>query len=1118
MSAVLWNLNGQGDAKLLLHDTLEYLATFDIIVLVETLSETPLPLRDYTCFYLPAPQQGLRGYGSAIYVRDGLSGGISVWKQCSELSTLWLRCPGALFGLSQPVYMAACYLPPQGSQRLQRVSIQQRVADLSQQVAEAQRLGVVMLCGDFNAVAPAHLVGATHKSLHSALFEQLCASSGLQCFTGVVSGDTVFVPSFAARAHTAATRPDHVVGSPDVRRVLQSVWVNTSRLDSDHYPLEMTFHSSCVGASGFVDTAHVRSVPHVIWDSSLPYSSVLHDRKNQQPFTDIQQSLGEGHVAFAADRLMDMLQGAARVAGMRRAQTRLSKRTGMVVQHLRKPWFDDECRHLKQCVQQLRDAHAAADQLASARATFNRAIRRKKRAWGLQRLDTLVQQLKRSPHSFWQAFKAPAERLPANLRTPDAWTDSMRKALNPDPAPASGVGIMAGSPAPADGTALLAPITCGEVSAALGKLQNHKSAGLSGGPTELFRYAMAGVTTEDLACDVPALLAEILNGAFDRGEVPQSWNTVLVSPIFKRGDRTDTANYRPISVGDTYSKLYATVLNARLMAWLEEHGLRAPGQSGFRPHLGTSHQIFALQHFVQDSKRLRRPLYVCFVDFSKAYDRVPRHLLWQVMSSIGVPTKFVQAIQSMYNDLQCMVRVGGLVGPAFPSVIGVKQGCPLSPTLFGIFIDRLYFHLRHNAPGSGYVLGDGSLIPLLQYADDFLLVTHSPWDMKRMLRVVDDFMQVSGMLANVGPGKTEMIIFGLPCSQRHAEHNQRFCIGGHEIAIVSEYKYLGVVFHESKGCMTDVSLRRSRMQQATGGLRRMLARAGVPHSIALGLHLYDVVVRPVATYASAAWVPSLHGASHVTGNQLEKAHLDFLRVWCRLRPFTPSWALYRELGRLPIHFHCWSGLFTFWNQVVTAPNAGLWQRILRDAYSVGRWGDGVHRFLDRIHFQVTVDTPVDMAVFRDAILRTYDSVWEGLSGLPREAEDNVRLTTYYRWFDRGSWSRRPPYLHFGMSAQSLIAFMRFKLASHDLLIETGRWRDRIPRQSRICRRCHMHELDDERHLVFDCPVFEDLRRSYRQLFSARVGLSMPAFFAQPDQYSVVHFVLDCLHHIDSHCA
>ena len=130
----------------------------------------------------------------------------------------------------------------------------------------------------------------------------------------------------------------------------------------------------------------------------------------------------------------------------------------------------------------------------------------------------------------------------------------------------------------------------------------------------------------------------------------------------------------------------------------------------------------------------------------------------------------------------------------------------------------------------------------------------------------------------------------------------------------------------------------------------------------------------------------------------------------------------------------------------------------------------------------------------------------------------MRLTTYYRWFDRGSWSRRPPYLHFGMSAQSLIAFLRFKLASHDLLIETGRWRDRIPRPSRICRRCHMHELDDERHLVFDCPVFEDLRRSYRQLFYARVGLSMPAFFAQPDQYSVVHFVLDCLHHIDSHCA
>ena len=63
---------------------------------------------------------------------------------------------------------------------------------------------------------------------------------------------------------------------------------------------------------------------------------------------------------------------------------------------------------------------------------------------------------------------------------------------------------------------------------------------------------------------------------------------MLVSPVFKKGDRLDLANYRPISVSDALAKLDAVVLN-RLLPWLESHNLRAPTQAGFRPQLGTSH-------------------------------------------------------------------------------------------------------------------------------------------------------------------------------------------------------------------------------------------------------------------------------------------------------------------------------------------------------------------------------------------------------------------------------------------------------------------------------------------------------------------------------------------------
>ena len=145
-----------------------------------------------------------------------------------------------------------------------------------------------------------------------------------------------------------------------------------------------------------------------------------------------------------------------------------------------------------------------------------------------------------------------------------------------------------------------------------------------------------------------------------------------------------------------------------------------------------------------------------------------------------------------------------------------------------------------------------------------------------------------------------------------------------------------------------------------------------------------------------------------------------------------------------------------------------------------------------------------------------DCVWEGLGLLPREAEQNVRLTTYHRWFGKDSWGRRPSYLYFKTSAQRCSTFMRFKLGSHDLGIELGRWKHRVPRFERVCRRCDMHELDDERHMIFDCPVFEHLRRAHRHLFGRDVDLSMRNFFAHRDQHAVMSYMLDCLHYIRDH--
>ena len=165
-------------------------------------------------------------------------------------------------------------------------------------------------------------------------------------------------------------------------------------------------------------------------------------------------------------------------------------------------------------------------------------------------------------------------------------------------------------------------------------------------------------------------------------------------------------------------RLYAGILNARLLGHTEAQGLRAETQTGFRPGCSTVHQLFVLQHCIDKTKRAYRPLFACFLDLKGAYDRVQHAMLWQVLLRLGIYGEMLAAIKSVYRDKELSVNINGRVGPAVSFQIIVKQGCPLSPTLFGLFADGLHRYLQLYCPDDGFALADGILVPDLGYADD----------------------------------------------------------------------------------------------------------------------------------------------------------------------------------------------------------------------------------------------------------------------------------------------------------------------------------------------------------------------------------------------------------------
>ena len=131
-------------------------------------------------------------------------------------------------------------------------------------------------------------------------------------------------------------------------------------------------------------------------------------------------------------------------------------------------------------------------------------------------------------------------------------------------------------------------------------------------------------------------------------------------------------------------KLFARILLNRLSTVAES--ILPEAQCGFRPGRGTVDMIFSLKQIQEKCIEQNRPLYMVFVDFTKAFDTVHRDTLWKILRKIGCPEVFTDMIASLHNGMKASVSLKGDLSQPFDVLNGVKQGCVLAPTLFSIFL------------------------------------------------------------------------------------------------------------------------------------------------------------------------------------------------------------------------------------------------------------------------------------------------------------------------------------------------------------------------------------------------------------------------------------------------
>ena len=245
-------------------------------------------------------------------------------------------------------------------------------------------------------------------------------------------------------------------------------------------------------------------------------------------------------------------------------------------------------------------------------------------------------------------------------------------------------------------------------------------------------------------------LLHIINQAMLTKSIPEEWKHSRIYPIYKgSGNIFDMNNYRPIALLSVPYKIYTAIINTRLSKVLEARGILVPEQTGFRSNMDTSLNLSVINNVVKDSMEYERKLHAIFIDLSKAYDSVQFWAIEQNLKYIGFDEETIQLIISLYDQNTADIITGVGVTSSFNVTAGVRQGDPLSPTIFLIVINALLQYLKDHY--KGYRIR-GVNVTSLGYADDIVLLSEDGTEIGEMFEVIKQWCAYNSM--NINPKKS----------------------------------------------------------------------------------------------------------------------------------------------------------------------------------------------------------------------------------------------------------------------------------------------------------------------------------------------------------------------------
>ena len=394
--------------------------------------------------------------------------------------------------------------------------------------------------------------------------------------------------------------------------------------------------------------------------------------------------------------------------------------------------------------------------------------------------------------------------------------------------------------------------TMAELENALKHTSKGKAAGTDGIPADL------------LKCDSCLLphMHELLCQCWQVGAFPSDMKDAKIITLYKnKGDKGDCNNYCGISLLSVLGKVFARILLVRLQKLAGR--VYPESQCGFRSGRSTIDMVFSVRQVQEKCREQNKPLHMAFVDLTKAFDMVSREGLFAILQKLGCPPTLLGLVKSLHEDMSATVFFEGSTSDSFAVRSGVKQGCVLAPTLFGIFFSVLLHHaFNDHVDEDGVFLhtrSDGKLFNLarlrakskvrkvlvreLLFADDAALVSHSAAGLHRLM---DRFSAACSEFALVISIKKTVVMHQAGSAASPVTVNE------HVLETVDKFTYLGSAISSDLSLDKEIA---TRIGKAATSFSRLRLRAWSNKYITerTKTRIYQCCVVSVLLYGSESW-------------------------------------------------------------------------------------------------------------------------------------------------------------------------------------------------------------------------------------------------------------------------